>query len=173
MNKFFSLLILSLGLSLFCAPASGQTNTTPRVAPVEIRDASNNPIPLPGLGEKHLLIFYIDPDAQKQNLAWRENLEKNQINSPNIYSYGIVNLKDCLWPNGIVRSVIRSTIKRTGADIYTDPAHLLSTAWNLGDVNDLFTVIFVTKDLEIKFLAKGEMTQGQLDEFDRVIAQYR
>ena len=144
------------------------------VKPINIRDASDNSIPIPKLGEKHLLIFYVDPDHANQNAEFIDHLEKNHILSDNIHSFGIVNLKDApILPNGIVRSMVRKKINQTGADIYTDPDHLLRDGWNLGDVNNQFTLIFVTKDLEIKFLSKGELTQEQIEEFYRVIDEYK
>lgn len=68
----------------------------------------------------------MDPDKANQNKEFRENLEKNQIESDNIYSFGVVNLKDApLLPNAIVRAMIRKKVKQTGAAIYTDPDYML------------------------------------------------
>lgn len=145
-----------------------------KVSAVEIRTANDEPMHLPKLGKKHLLIFYVDPDHGNQNQAFRENLEKDQINSPDIFAFGVINLKDApLLPNSVVRAMIRAKIKQTGADIYTDPNYLLRDAWNLGDVNNLFTIIFVNKSQEIEFISKGEMTQEQIDEFFRIIQKYK
>ena len=128
---------------------------------------------LPYLGKKNLLIFYVDLDKANQNKEFRENLEKNQIESDNIYSFGVVNLKDApLLPNAIVRAMIRKKVKQPGAAIYTDPDYMLRDGWNLGDVNDMFVLIFVNKDKEIEFLSKGEL-QNQIDEFYRVINKYK
>lgn len=153
----------------------GQTAVIGRkVHQVSIRDSHDNPVPLPGFGEKNLLIFYPDPDHGSQNQKFTDYLEKHPINSENILSYGIVNLKDApLIPNAIVRSVIRNKVKKTGAAIYTDPDHLLRDAWELGDVNDLFTIIFVTQQGKIAFLHKGEMSDNDIKEFYRVIDKYR
>ena len=144
------------------------------VGQVQIRDNKNEPMAIPELGKKVLLIFYIDPDHGNQNKEFRENLEKNQIDSPNIFSFGIINLKDApMLPNGIVRSMIRSKAKQTGAQIYTDPDYSLRDAWHLGDVNDKFTMIIVDKDCKIVYLSKGELSKDQIDEFYRVINKYK
>ena len=50
---------------------------------------------------------------------------------------------------------------------------MLRDGWNLGDVNDMFVLIFVNKDKEIEFLSKGELSQNQIDEFYRVINKYK
>lgn len=145
-----------------------------KVRQVEVRDSNNDPVPLPFFGQKHLLIFYPDPDRASQNQEFTDYLEENQINSNNIYSFGIVNLKDApMMPNSIVRSVIRKKERKTGATIYTDPDYLLRDAWGLGDVNNLFTIIFVTKQGEIAFLKKGEMSKDDIDKFFEVIDRYK
>lgn len=157
--------------------AKGQVQTAhvgSKVCQAEVRDSNNEPVKLPCFGEKHILIFYPDPDKSSQNNEFTDYLEEHQINSDNIYSFGVVNLKDApLFPNGLVRAIIRSKEKKTGATIYTDPDHLLRDAWGLGDVNNLFTIIFVTRDGEIAFLKKGEMSKGDIDEFFAVIDKYR
>ena len=56
---------------------------------------------------------------------------------------------------------------------YTDPDRILSKAWDLGDCNDQFVLLFVTKDGEVEFMSKGEMAQQQINEFYRVIDKYR
>ena len=85
-----------------------------------------------------------------------------------------MNLKDApMLPNSIVRAMIRKKVKQTGAAIYTDPDRILSKAWDLGDCNDQFVLLFVTKDGEVEFMSKGEMAQQQINEFYRVIDKYR
>lgn len=169
--------MLRYGLALvLMLPLAGyaQDKSKLTIKPVNIRDASDNPVPVPQLGKKNLLIFYVDPDHSNQNKEFIENLEKNQIKSDKIYSFGIVNLKDApMLPNGIVRSMIRKKINQTGAAIYTDPDYFLRDGWNLGDVNNQFTFIFVTKNLEVKFFSKGELTPEQIKEFYRVIDEYK
>ncbi|MCD7969028.1 MAG: YtfJ family protein [Alistipes sp.] len=139
---------------------------------VVIRTSSDEPIKLPALGEKYVLIFYVDPDHGNQNKEFTDYLEDNPIISDNIYCCGIINLKDApLIPNGIVRSAIRKKEKKTGQDIYTDPDHILRDAWQLGDVNNLFTIIFVSPDREIVWIKKGKLTKEEQDEFFRVVGE--
>ena len=156
-------------IMVFPAFLSAQTATVgSKVGPVKICDPNNEPVDLPYLGKKNLLIFYVDPDKANQNKEFRENLEKNQIESDHIYSFGVVNLKDApLLPNAIVRAMIRKKVKQTGAAIYTDPEYMLRDAWKL------FVMIFVNKDKEIEFLSKGELSQKQIDDFYKVINKYK
>lgn len=152
----------------------GQTPLGTTVGPVEIRDANDEPVMLPDLGKKHLLIFYVDPDHANQNKEFQEKLEQNQINSPNIYAFGVINLKDApMLPNSIVRMMIRKKAKQTNTTIYTDPERILAKAWNLGDVGDKFVVIFVTKDKEIAFYKAGRLSDQEQKQFYAVIDKYR
>ena len=145
-----------------------------KVRQVEVRDSNDRSVKLPYFGKKHILIFYPDPDHAGQNSHFTDYLEEHQIDSDNIYAFGVANMKDApLLPNAVIRTAIRSKERKTGATIYTDPAYLLRDAWGLGDVNNLFTIIFVTKDCEIAFLKKGKMTDSDIKEFYRVIEQYR
>lgn len=58
---------------------SAQTATVgSKVGPVKICDPSNEPVELPYLGKKNLLIFYVDPDKANQNKEFRENLERTR-----------------------------------------------------------------------------------------------
>ena len=166
---------IALAFVMVCGCVGGYAQSEKKkVSAIKIYDANNEQAEMPQFGKKNLLIFYVDPDHANQNKEFRENLEKNQINSDEIYGFGIVNLKDApLLPNSIVRAMVRKKVKQTGAAIYTDPDNLVSKAWGLGDCNDKFVLMFVTKEGRIEFLSKGEMTPQQIDEFWRVIDKYR
>lgn len=168
-------IIVVISLFVLASSTSAQSAAQKfRVPQVEIRNAANEPVSIPKLGEKHLLIFYADPDHASQNQAFTDYLEEHQINSDKIYSFGVVNLKDApLIPNVVIRKVISNKVDKTGAAIYTDPDHKLRDGWKLGDVNNKFTIIFVTKDREIVFLKKGEMSKADITEFYKVIDRYR
>ena len=133
LKNFLALTALSLAFGTVSAQTE-EAALPRKVSNVEVLDLEGKPVTLPYWGEKNLMIFYVDPDHANQNKEFRENLEKNQIDSPNIYGFGIVNLKDApMLPNSIVRAMIRKKVKQTGAAIYTDPDRILSKAWDLGD----------------------------------------
>ncbi|MCC8036348.1 MAG: YtfJ family protein [Rikenellaceae bacterium] len=140
---------------------------------VTIRDSHDNPVPLPYFGEKHLLIFYVDPDHGNQNKEFTDYLEDNHIVSDNMYCFGIINLKDApMLPNGVVRAAIRKKEKKNDVVIYTDPDHILRDAWQLGDVNNLFTIILVSRDRELVWIKKGKLGKAEQKEFFEVVEKY-
>ena len=147
------------------AYAKGPNNIEGKTVPhVKIRDLQNQPIDLPYLGNAPLLLCYVDPAY----------LEEHQIGGDKIQAYGIVNLKDApLLPNGVVRSMMRSKQKKTGAAMYTDVDCSLRDAWGMGDVNNLFVIIFVNKDRKVEFFRYGDFTEKDKADFWKVVNKYK
>ena len=167
-------------LLMLSVTAAAQEAKTPKevdgttVKTVVIRDTQNNPLPLPEFGKKNLLIFYVDPDHYKQNEEFVDYLTKNPVEGPTLRGYGVTNLKDApLLPNSVLRAVMRSKQKSTGAAIYTDPDHSLRDGWNLGDCNNKFVVLLVSRNGVIDFFRYGDFTEQDKKDFFRVIEKYR
>ena len=141
---------------------------------VELKNLRNEASMLPWYGEKHILVFYVDPDRHKQNETFTYELEESRrASSEEILGFGVLNLKDTMLPSGIVRTMARKRTEKNGALVLADEERTLATEWGLGDCNNCFTLIFVTKEGEIAFLRKGELTEEDKQEFYRVLDQYR
>ncbi len=73
-----------------------------------------------------------------------------------------MNLKDApMVPNSMARNMARKRTAKNGATVLADQDRILSTAWNLGDCNNKFVLMFVTKEGELVFLRKGEPDGGR------------
>ena len=119
-------------------------------------------------------MFYVDPDHAGQNSDFIEYLESHPIGGDKIVAYGIVNLKDApMLPNSVVRSMMRAKQKKTGAAMYTDVDNSLRDAWGMGDVNNQFVIIFVTKDRKVEFFRYGDFTEKDKADFWRVVNKYK
>lgn len=139
-----------------------------RLPNIQIRDAHNKSISVPYLGTHPLLIFYPDPDHPK--CKFTDYLEEHPIPAKRMKAYGIVNMKDAPWyPNGIIRTAIRSKIKKTGQPIYTDPNRALARGWGLGDCNNKFVIIIVDEHGRLLWLHKGEPNEAAKREFWHII----
>lgn len=169
-NVFY---LFALGFVLPLLPAQMQAQVGQTVKQVTLQNSQKEAVQIPYLGEKHLLVWYVDPDRSGMNSDFQEHMESNPINSDNIYSFGVVNLEDTVLPNFAIRSVINGKVKKTGATILLDPNHALRDGWNLGDVNGGFCIIFVNKDLEILFFSKSELTEDQRAEILQIIEDHR
>ena len=163
-----------LAALLICCTAAMAQVRPHKVENVVLRGLDGSKTSLPSFGEKHLMIFYVDPDRHKQNEAFTYELEEtHRAESDQILGFGVLNLKDTMLPNGIVRTMARKRTEKNGALVLVDEERTLATEWGLGDCNNRFTLIFVTKEGEIAFLRKGELTEQDKEEFYRVLDQYR
>ncbi|MGL5773587.1 MAG: hypothetical protein ACRCX1_12500, partial [Bacteroidales bacterium] len=119
MKNKLAYLLTMVSLFLTVLPGYSQENVGKSVEQIYIRDSRNEPIPLPHFGEKHILIFYVDPDARNQNAEFTEYLENNKIKSNKIFSFGIVNLADTFLPNSLVRTFVRVKERKVKEAIFT------------------------------------------------------
>ena len=173
MKKQILMLAMLLGASLAYAQ---ELQLPHKVDNVELEDLYGKKVTLPMWGEKNLLIFYIDPDKHKQNYQFTVDLEENHAASgDNIYGFGIVNLKDSWYPvpNCTIRSMVRKRTEKHGATVITDPDRTLAQKWGLGDCNNQFVLMIVSKEGELVYMKKGELSKADQEEFYEVVKKYR
>lgn len=146
-----------------------------KVNNVEVLDLSGNPTKLPYFGEKNLMVFYVDPDRHKQNSEFTEEIERNgKAKSDKIHGFGVMNLKDApMVPNGMARSMAKKRTESNGATVLADETHALSSAWGLGDCNNQFVLLFVTKEGELVFMRKGVLSDADIQAFYKVLDKYK
>lgn len=167
---------LLAALALLCSGATALAQDLPRkVSNVEVLDLDGNPTKLPHWGEKNLMIFYVDPDRHKQNQDFTEELERNhRAQGDNLFAFGIMNLKDApMIPNGMARSMARKRTAKNDGIVLADQQSILRDAWQLGDCNNQFVLMLVSKQGELVFLRKGVLSEEDIAEFYRVIENYR
>ena len=159
--------LLLLSIALMAVTISAEAQSLPRkVRNVEVQDLDANKARLPWWGEKNLLIFYVDPEVPKQNhefVSWIE--ESKRLAGPNIEGFGIVNLKDAIYPNNVVRKIADARTAKNGATILCDPDHYISSAWRLGDCDNMFVIMLVNKAGELVYMHKGEMSKEEQQRF--------
>lgn len=155
-KNFYLTVLFILASFIFCSPDSLKAvKIGQRLPNVQIRDAHNKVISVPYLGTHPLLIFYPDPDHPK--CKFTDYLEDHPIPAKRLKAYGIVNMKDAPWyPNSLIRTAIRSKMKKTSQPIYTDPNRALARGWGLGDCNNKFVIIIVDEHGRLMWMHKGE-----------------
>jgi hypothetical protein len=162
LNRVLLLILASLTLSI-CAEAQSLPR---KVRNVEVQDLDAKKARLPWWGEKNLLIFYVDPEVPRQNHDFITHIEETgRVQGPNIEGFGIVNLKDAVYPNNLVRQIADARTAKNGATILCDPDHYISSAWRLGDCNNMFVIMLVNKAGELVFVHKGEMNEEDQKRF--------
>jgi predicted transcriptional regulator len=159
--------LVTIVIAMFAFALNADAQSLPRkVRNVEVQDLDAQKARLPWWGEKNLLIFYVDPEVPKQNhdfITWLE--ETGRVAGPNIEGFGIVNLKDAVYPNNMVRKIADARTAKNGATILCDPDHYISSAWRLGDCNNMFVIMLVNKAGELVYIHKGEMSEEEQQRF--------
>lgn len=171
--KFKALLLIIAAAMTFSLTAEAQS--LPRkVRNVELQDLDTKKARLPWWGEKNLLIFYVDPEVPKQNHEFISYIEETgRVQGPNIEGFGIVNLKDAVYPNSVVRKIADARTAKNKATILCDPDHWISSAWRLGDCNNCFVIMIVSKEGELVYVHKGEMDEAEQQRFIAIADKYR
>lgn len=167
MNKH----LLTLILLIYSFAVSAQTDKNEilkrgdTIEPITVRDLKNKEIVTPHIGEKVVLIFYADPDTPSSNEDFVNDVKQWKFNLDEFMAYGIVNLKDSKYPNGIIRFMIRMIRKRSkreaSAVILTDPKGAVVQQWNTGDCNNSIGILLVDKTGEVLFWKAGELTEEE------------
>ena len=159
-------LFLILMAVMFSTVAAEAQSLPRKVRNVEVQDLDAQKARLPWWGEKNLLIFYVDPEVPKQNHDFISYLEETgRVAGPNIEGFGIVNLKDALYPNNLVRKIADARTAKNGATILCDPDHYIGSAWRLGDCDNMFVIMLVNKAGELVYVHKGEMSEEEQQRF--------
>lgn len=177
--KMKTKLIAMLVLGMLAASTPETTAQTPqlphKVKNVSLLDLDGKASTLPHWGKKNLMIFYIDPDKSKQNHDFTVELEENKrASGPNIVGFGVMNLKDApMIPNGMARNMAKKRTAKNGATVLADQEHILSTAWGLGDCNNQFVLMLVSKEGELVFLRKGALSEQDKKDFYTAVEKYK
>ena len=102
------------------------------------------------------MIFYIDPDHHKQNEDFTTDMEENhRVEGENLFGFGVMNLKDApMIPNGMARNMARKRTASNGATVLADQNNTLRDAWQLGDCNNMFVLLLVSKEGDLVFMRK-------------------
>ncbi len=168
-------LLLLFGALFVATTAYGQWSR--KVENVTIKDLYGNPASLPHFGEKNLLIFYVDPDAylaMNKNNKFAEELEANcRAQGPEIYGFGIMNFPDTWLPKNMLRKICRKRVEKNGATIIDDSDHTFKNAWKLGDCNDKFMIMIVSKEGELVYVLRNEIDEKGKETFYRIVDKYR
>ena len=152
--KLWLLLLPLLGMSV---AVSAQSSLPRKVSDVTLLDLNGDPTQLPYWGEKNLMIFYIDPDHHKQNEDFTTDMEENhRVEGENLFGFGA-----------------RKRTASNGATVLADQNNTLRDAWQLGDCNNMFVLLLVSKEGDLVFMRKGPLSDADKKEFYQVVQKYR
>ena len=76
-------------------------------------------------------------------------------------------------PNGMARNMAKKRTAKNGALVLADQDRILSKAWELGDCNNQFVLMIVSKEGELVFLRKGVLSEQDKADFYETIEKYK
>ena len=174
MKKIFLLLAAMFAVS---AVGAQELSLPRKVENLTINDINGNPVTLPEFGQKNLLIFYVDPDSYLKggaNKKLSDELEDNgRAAGAAIRGFGVMNFPDTGLPKNMVRNMARKRAAKNGATILDDDQQLLKKAWGLGDCNNKFVIMIVSKEGELVYCAKDDLDEAGVEAFYKVVDKYR
>ena len=143
------------------------------VSQVKVRDANGNPTWIAHLGTKVVVLLYTDPDEAGQNDPLCNYLKTKKYPKAKYQMTIVMNVKDAPYkPAPVIRMMSRRKAKQfRDAAILTDPAHLLKTAWGLGDCDDKAAVLVIGKDKKVYHYHKGCVPRSDFARIDRAIKE--
>ena len=90
-----------------------------------------------------------------------------------IRGFGVMNFPDTGLPKNMVRNMARKRAAKNGATILDDDQQLLKKAWGLGDCNNKFVIMIVSKEGELVYCAKDDLDEAGVEAFYKVVDKYR
>ena len=100
--------------------------------------------------------------------------ENHRVEGENLFGFGVMNLKDApMIPNGMARNMARKRTASNGATVLADQNNTLRDAWQLGDCNNMFVLLLVSKEGDLVFMRKGPLSDADKKEFHQVVQKYR
>lgn len=175
--KTKTILVLVVALLASIAVEAQELSLPRKVENVTINDISGNAVTLPSFGEKNLLIFYVDPDSYLKggaNKKLSDELEDNKrAEGSAIRGFGVMNFPDTKLPKGMVRNMARKRSEKNGATVLDDDQQLLKKQWGLGDCDNKFVIMIVSKEGELVYCAKDDLDEAGIAEFYKIVEKYK
>ena len=70
-------------------------------------------------------------------------------------------------------NMARKRAEKNGATILDDDQQLLKKQWGLGDCNNKFVIMIVSKEGELVYCAKDDLDAAGIEAFYKVVDKYR
>ena len=160
-------------LACVCCTAVATAQQTPRaVSDVVLLDLDGKPAHLPCFGEKHLMIFYIDPDATRsrtRGVHRGAGAQRTCVRATRSTDSGVMNLRDVpMVPNGMARSMAKKRTAQTAPRCWPTRSARSPRPGNLGDCNNMFVLLFGRRaTASWSTSTRGVLSEADIQEFIR------
>jgi predicted transcriptional regulator len=124
---------------------------------------------------KVVVIFYADPGSKDLNNdlqnALKSAREGGKIDRKNYEGLGVVNLKDSMVPNWMLKSIIKSKQEETKAVILMDPDYAVLNLWGL--TKKTSNIILLDKKRICRYLNKGKVAPADVSKVVGLVQEYQ
>ncbi len=124
---------------------------------------------------KVVVIFYADPGSKDLNNdiqnALKAARESGKIDKANYEGLGVVNVKDSIVPNFVLRSIIKSKQEETKAVILIDPDYTVLSMWGL--TRKTSNIIMLDKQRTCRYIYKGKVPAADIEKVIALIQEYQ
>ncbi len=124
---------------------------------------------------KVVVIFYADPGSKDLNNDLQNTLkaarESGKIDKTYYEGLGVVNVKDSILPNFVLRSIIKSKQEETKAVILIDPDYTVLNLWGL--TKKTSNIIMLDKQRVCRYLYKGKVPAADIAKIIALIQEYQ
>lgn len=124
---------------------------------------------------KVVVIFYADPGSKDLNNDLQNTLkaarESGKIDKTYYEGLGVVNVKDSILPNFVLRSIIKSKQEETKAVILIDPDYTVLNLWSL--TKKTSNIIMLDKQRICRYLYKGKVPAADIAKVIALIQEYQ
>jgi predicted transcriptional regulator len=124
---------------------------------------------------KVVVVFYADPGSKDLNNELQNALkaarEAGKIDKKNYEGLGVVNVKDSILPNFLLRSIIKSKQEETKAVILIDPDYAVLNLWGL--TKKTSNIIMLDKERICRYINRGKVPPADIAKVIALIQEYQ
>jgi predicted transcriptional regulator len=124
---------------------------------------------------KVVVVFYADPGSKDLNNELQNALkaarEAGKIDKAVYEGLGVVNVKDSIVPNFVLRSIIKSKQEETKATILIDPDYSLLNLWGL--TKKTSNIILLDKERVCRYIYKGKVPAADIAKVIALVQEYQ
>jgi predicted transcriptional regulator len=124
---------------------------------------------------KVVIVFYADPGSKDLNNDLQNALkaarEAGTLDKKNYEGLGVVNVKDSIVPNFVLRSIIKSKQEETKATILIDPDYTVLNLWGL--TKKTSNIIMLDKQRVCRYLYKGKVPAADIAKIIALVQEYQ
>jgi len=124
---------------------------------------------------KVVVVFYADPGSKDLNNELQNALkaarEAGKIDKKNYEGLGVVNVKDSILPNFLLRSIIKSKQEETKAVILIDPDYAVLNLWGL--TKKTSNIIMLDKERICRYINRGKVPPADIAKVIALVQEYQ